>query len=139
MQPMSPKPCRTLQRPAEGAVPKEGQVPPGQLGMNVEIWIEPIPDVVIFRDSGRLAAPEQREHPAPHAHGYRGQGLRKVPWPTPSRRDGERRAQARGAADRGAPQGDSDVLPAIVAVDTAPEAKEQMTPHARRGVEATAH
>ena len=31
------------------------------------------------------------------------------------------------------------MLPAIVAVDTAPEAKEQMTPDARRGVEATAH
>ena len=31
------------------------------------------------------------------------------------------------------------MLPAIVAVDTAPEAKEQVTPHARREVEATAH
>ena len=139
-----------------------GQVPSTQLGMNVKIWItdvvsehfrmlderkhpgyrggfEPIPDVVIFRPE--INGDWRRRN--------REKTLRQMLMAIEvkaSERKGSRlrageivddisklEALRIEARDRG-----SDVLPAVVTIDTAPEANERMTPEARRLTEAAA-
>ncbi len=139
-----------------------GQVPSGQLGMNVKIWItdvvsdlfrelderkhpdfrggfEPIPDVVIF-------GPEidgdwrrrNRENTLRHT-------LMAVEVKASERHLGRLRAgeivkdiEKLQALRIEALHRGSDLLPAIVTIDTAPEANERMTPWSRREVEAAA-
>lgn len=139
-----------------------GQVPPAQLGVNVKIWIadvvsddfrmrdlrkaegyrggfEPIPDVVIFRpEIGGDFRRRNRENT-----------LRQMLFAVEvkaSERERKRlrpgeivedalKLEALGieARHRG-----SDVLGAVIVVDTAPGSNERMTPEARRATEATA-
>lgn len=140
-----------------------GQVPPGQLGMNVKIWIEgvvseyfqdpagkkrpkylggyePIPDVVIFRpeidgDFRRRNYENTLRHMLMAIEvkvSERDQG-RLIPSETVKdivKLDALRiEARHRG----------SDMLPALVIVDTAPKANERMTPYTRRVTKAAAH
>lgn len=140
-----------------------GQVPSGQLGMNVKMWItdvvtdlfreldekkhpdyrggfEPIPDVVIFR------------------HDIHGDWRRRNRDKTVKRalmavevKASEREKQRLGPKEivddvlklealrtEVLHRGGSDMLPAVVVVDTAPEANERMTPWSRQEVEAAA-
>ena len=136
-----------------------GGVPPGQLGMNVKVWItgvvseefrrrdlrkaegyrggfEPIPDAVIF--APEVAGDFRRRN--------RENTLRSMLLAVEvkaSEREGKRlrpgeivedvvKLEALGieARHRG-----SDVLGAVVVVDTAPDAEERMTPHGRAEVE----
>ena len=136
-----------------------GRVPSGQLGLNVKIWIEPvrapyfqeldrrhaegfgggfepIPDVVIF---GPGIAGDWRRR---NFENTLKQALVAVEVKASERHRGRLRAREivddilklealqSEARDRG-----SELLPAVVTVDTAPEAKERMTPEARREVE----
>jgi hypothetical protein len=139
-----------------------GEVPSRQLGMNVKIWItdvvsdlfrelderkhedyrggfEPIPDVVIFRpEIGGDFRRRNRENTLR-------QMLMAIEVKASERYLGRLRsgeivkdilkldALRIEARHRGA-----DVLPAIVTIDTAPEANERMTSYARREVEAAA-
>ena len=139
-----------------------GQVPPGQLGMNVKIWItnvvseyfrklderkhpeyrggfEPIPDVVIFRPE--IDGDWRRRNREKTLR----QMLMAIEVKASERKEGRLRADEIvkdvlklealriEARHRG-----SDVLPAIVAIDTAPEVNERMTLEARRVTEAAA-
>ncbi len=139
-----------------------GQIPSTQLGMNVKMWItdvvsehfrmlderkhpgyrggfEPIPDVVIFRPE--INGDWRRRN--------REKTLRQMLMAIEvkaSERKGSRlrageivddifklEALRIEARNRG-----SDVLPAVVTIDTAPEANERMMPEARRLAEAAA-
>ncbi len=139
-----------------------GQVPSRQLGMNVKIWItdvvseyfrildkrkhpeyrggfEPIPDVVIFRPGINGDWRRRNREKALL------QMLMAIEVKASERKGGRLRAGEIvddifklealriEARHRG-----SDVLPAVVTIDTAPEANERMTPEARGLTEAAA-
>jgi len=140
-----------------------GEVPSRQLGMNVKIWIEPvtteyfknldkrhandfrggfepIPDVVIFR-------PEiEGDFRRRNRENTLLQMLMAIEVKASERHLGRLRAgeivddiKKLEALRIEARDGDgSDMLPAIVTIDTAPEVNEQMTLDARRRVEACA-
>jgi hypothetical protein len=140
-----------------------GEVPFRQLGMNVKIWItnveseyfrmldekkhpgywggfEPIPDVVIF----------QPEIDGDWRRRNRENTLRQMLMAIEikaSERKGSRLRAGEMVKDilklealriEALHKGGSDLLPVIVAVDTAPEAKERMTLYSRHEVEAAA-
>ena len=139
-----------------------GQVPSGQLGMNVKIWItdvvsdlfrklderkhpdfrggfEPIPDVVIFGpDVEGDFRRRNRENTLRHT--FMAAEVKASERHLGRLRAGEivkdiEKLQALRieARHRG-----SDLLPAIVTIDTAPEANERMTPWSRDEVEVAA-
>jgi len=139
-----------------------GKVPPEQLGMNVKVWIagvvsedfrrrdlrkaerfgggfELIPDVVIF--GPEIGGDFRRRN--------RENTLRRMLLAVEVKAsEKERKRLGRGeivgdvvkleALGIEVRHRDSDVLGAVVAVDTAPEAGERMTPEARRAADAAA-
>jgi hypothetical protein len=140
-----------------------GQVPSRQLGMNVKIWItdvvseyfrklgekkrpeyrggfEPIPDVVIFRPE--IDGDWRRRN----RENTLRQMLMAIEVKVSERQLGRLRVgemvkdilKLEALRIEALHKGGSDVLPVIVAVDTAPEAKERMTPYSRHEVEAAA-
>lgn len=140
-----------------------GRIPPGQLGMNVKIWIEPvlseyfrkldeghaegfgggfepIPDIVVFRPE--IAGDWRRRN---YQNTLR-QMLMAIEVKASERDKGRLKAseilkdvhKLEALRIEALRKGGSDVLPAVVVVDTAPEARERMTAEARGEVEAVA-
>ncbi len=140
-----------------------GLVPPGQLGMNVKVWIvdvvseyfrkldarkhpdyrggfEPVPDVVIFR-------PEIRgDFRRRNRENTLRQMLAAVEVKASDRYRGRLRAgeivddvlKLKALRSEALHKGGSDVLGVVVVVDTAPEANERMTLEGRRTTEVAA-
>ena len=140
-----------------------GRIPSKQLGMNVKIWIEPvtseyfinldkrhaegygggfepIPDIVIFRDE--IAGDWRRRN---YENTLR-QMLLAVEVKASERHLGRLRSgevindvfKLEALRTEAHHNEGPDLVPAVVVVDTAPEAKERMTPEARHEVESAA-